>query len=245
MPAFAPVYGDEQRASIACAIVEARQGITCARDAIELAAAGELESVTRPGEKLAAFTMPITTARKLAGEDRKRRAGESVPAWIREKGTDAAIEELAVKLAAIAAHELAAIERVTQPKRDLDRARKAGQILREARALVRGEAPRQGSAQRKARAGDPPSDGSAAAGAAQLVAALRDSRRGDSHGHETDHETETETGTSEAHAPEHEQSETDERGINGRAGSAQARAELAGELGIDPTDLATLDAERD
>ena len=245
---FAPIYSDEQRDSIAAAIVECRQGVKVARDAVRLAAAGELESVTS-GERLEAFEIPLTTAQALARDERKRRSGEAVPEWIRGKGTDAAIDELAVRLVAIASHELTRIERQRADNRDLDRARKAGQVLREARALVRGDAPKQGSAQRGARRGEAPTDGSAASGAAGLVQDMREHYSGEaSHENgESPDEPMTETNP-EGRAHTHESDETtDETGsrINTGAGSAQdARERMRAELGI-AGDGANPDGERD
>lgn len=234
VPAFDEIYNDEQRDSIAVAVVEGRQGVKVARDAMQLAARGELVSV-KTGETLAAFTMPITTVRKLAGDERKRRTGNDVPAWIRDKGTDEAVTELGLRLTAIAYHEITHIERQKPGKRDLDKARKAGQILREARALDRGDAPKQGSAQRRARAGERPDGTDAASGAAALVHELRSVKQGEgpqANGQGPE-QGDTETDRPTTHA--HEQGEADEAGMNGETSEAQtreARERMRAELGI-------------
>lgn len=232
MAQFAPVYSDDQKDSIAAAIVDKRQGVKVARDAVRFAAAGQLVSV-QTGEPLEPFTMPLTTAQALARDERNRRKGEHVPDWIRERGTDQAIEELGVRLVAIAAHEINRVSKQAEGKRDLDRARRAGQVLREARALTRGDAPKQGSAQRQARKGQAPEGDDATSAAAQLVQALRDEKRG-----ETPHTDDTRAesahgdgdGTSTHDEPTHD---GDAGGINADAGAAQREREaMAAELGI-------------
>lgn len=242
MPLLTPKYSDAQRDSMAICIVERRQGVKVANDAVKLAAAGELENVLT-GEKLAAFDMPLTTARAYASAEKKRRSGSEVPAWIRDKTTDEAIDELATRLVGIAAHEVERIMRQNGKNRDLERARKAAQILREARALVRGDAPKQGSAHRKARKGDAPEDGTAAAGAASMVQQLRESKQGASP-HETPPHTNGDTNgqdqPTEPHARE------DAGGIIGGATSAHdtRRRELAKAIGIDLTGAGAGEAEQ-
>ena len=232
MAQFAPVYSAEQKDSIAAAIVDGRQGVKCARDAVTLAERGELVSAAS-GETLDAFVMPLTTAQALARDERKRRKGESVPDWIRSKGTDAAIEELGVRLVAIASHEIGRVERQSEGKRDLDRARKAGQVLREARALVRGEAPKQGSAQRRARAGDAPDDESAASAAASLVQALRESKAGEAPHMDEESPESADTETSATREHERPDAESARSGINAHAGSAQdARERMRERIGL-------------
>lgn len=180
----------------------------------------------------------IGNARNWTHAERRRRQGKDVPPWVREKGNAASIDELATKLIGIAATEVDAIERAPRGKRDLDRARKAAQMLREAQALDMKQAPSRSGAMRAAAEGKTPeTNGTAEAGAAGAIAAMNETRRGEMPRRDDEDDTgktETDAGASDTDHGEDQAEGPDEAGIlrSARAQHGEDRAAAAAELGM-------------
>src|SRR6185436_5206178 len=149
MGRFAKVWPDDLREAIIAAVLD--RGATV-REAVKLAVSGRLASVERPSEKVDVPKIKGASSQEIerrllanaytwTSAAKRERQGATVPEWIANDGPEKAIDQLASRMVAVAAGEVRRIEKSRVGERDLDRLRKAGQVLREARALVRGEAP--------------------------------------------------------------------------------------------------------
>lgn len=248
MAPFDPKYSRQQKLSLAVAIVEGRQGIKTAQQAVDLLAAGELEDVDT-GERIDPVDMRLETARTLARNEKKRRAGNVEEGELAGQSTDAAVDQMVRKLARIAADEIFHVQRARKGKRDLKRAKEAGQLLQIVRAVDRGAVPTQSQKFRDAKTPAPAEPASTRAAA--MVADLNRRKGTSADPRETNDLQDTPAVHERTQAPQAETEpkteQTDENGEGGilrDAGDARGwrevreRAEQAGRAEAERQSLA-------
>jgi hypothetical protein len=233
---FDRVWSEDLERAITSAVLD--RGMSCPK-AVRAALDGQLEV---PAPKLEGSTPAdlerrlIASARRWAARERAQRRGDETPGWAEGLPTGGVIEKSLERAAAIAASEVDTIQRQRKGKRDLDRLRKAVQVLRETDALERKAAPTRSSAMR----GDKDQSNGPETGETNAAALIRlaketgagemprqddrakGNRDGDGDAHTDTDDRRTDTG------PE---TETEGRGILRDADAERAGA--AAELGID------------
>jgi hypothetical protein len=220
MGRFTPRYSGAQRRGIVRAVVDG--GMSCP-EAVAAASEGLIPHPDHEEERLPAYTFDVGTLRQYAREERRRRTGDKVPAWISDGEPDEVIDRLARRTLAIAAQEIGRQERKAAP--DLARLKGANAVLREARALIRGEAPSKAGT----RTTTPKGPGDATDAAHELAQRVREVRAGQAPRVTTEETTEAERGAAGQEAEAGQAGGERGSGIltrvaNGRATEARAGA---------------------
>jgi hypothetical protein len=141
MATFQRRYSTAQSAAIIAAQLDLGWS---AQRAAEAAAAGELPDPGKPGEYVAPFTMPASTARDKAGDERRARKTREVA----KGGASAELAAICGELLVAAGKEAARIRRAQAAgKVDPDRIARAARATREVAQLVAqlDRAPREGA----------------------------------------------------------------------------------------------------